>query len=127
MNYPIELQYSKSHEWIRTENDVVIVGISDYAQDALGDVVFVNLPEVGDEVTAGEPFGDIESVKAVSDLISPVTGTVCEINEELLDAPEKINEDAYEAWIIKVENVSETEEMLDAAAYEEHCNECAAQ
>ena len=77
-----ELQYSKSHEWVRMDGDVAVVGISDFAQDALGDLVFVNLPQVGDDVTAGEPFGDVESVKAVSDLISPVTGTVCEINEQ---------------------------------------------
>ena len=87
----------------------------------LGDLVFVNLPEVGDTVTAGEPFGDVESVKAVSDLLSPVSGTVCEINEELLDAPEKINEDPYGAWMIKVEGAEEGEDLMDAAAYEEHC------
>ena len=121
MNYPAELKYSKSHEWIKMEDDVAVIGISDYAQDALGDVVFVNLPEEGDSVTAGEPFGDVESVKAVSDLLSPVTGTVCEINEELLDAPEKINEDPYGAWMIKVENIEATEDLMDAAAYEEHC------
>ena len=123
MNYPAELQYTKSHEWLRMDGDIAVVGISDFAQDALGDVVFVNLPEVGDETTAGEPFGDVESVKAVSDLISPVSGTVCAINEELLDAPEKLNEDPYDAWIIKVENVSETDALLDAAAYEAVCAE----
>ena len=116
-----DLQYTKSHEWLRMDGDVAIIGISDFAQDALGDLVFVNLPEIGDEVTAGEAFGDVESVKAVSDLISPVTGTVCEINEELLDAPEKLNEDPYGAWIIKVDNVAGTEDLLDPAAYEEHC------
>ena len=121
MNYPAELKYSKSHEWIKMDGDVAVIGISDFAQDALGDLVFVNLPEIGDEVTAGEAFGDVESVKAVSDLISPVTGTVCEINEELLDAPEKLNEDPYGAWIIKVDNVAGTEDLLDPAAYEEHC------
>ena len=123
MNYPVDLKYSKSHEWIRYEDGVAIIGISDFAQDALGDVVFVNLPAVGDEVTAGESFGDVESVKAVSDLISPVSGVVCEINEELDDSPEKLNEDPYCAWIIKVENVTEEEELLDAAAYEAHCAE----
>ncbi len=115
------LQYSKSHEWVQMDGDVAVVGISDFAQDALGDLVFVNLPQVGDDVTAGEPFGDVESVKAVSDLISPVTGTVCEINEELLDAPENLNNDPYGAWIIKVDNISGTDELLDAAAYEAHC------
>ena len=123
MNFPAELKYSKSHEWIKYEGDVAIIGISDYAQDALGDVVFVNLPSVGDEVTAGESFGDVESVKAVSDLMSPVSGVICEVNEALDDAPETLNEDPYGAWIIKVENVTEEEELLDAAAYEAFCAE----
>ena len=105
MLYPVELQYSKSHEWVKVEDGVTVVGISDFAQNALGDVVFVNLPAEGDGVTAGEAFGDVESVKAVSDLVSPVTGTVCAVNEELLDAPEKLNSDPYGAWLIKVENV----------------------
>lgn len=116
-----DLKYSKSHEWVRMDGDVAVIGISDFAQDALGDLVFVNLPQVGDDVTAGEAFGDVESVKAVSDLMSPVTGTVCAINEELLDAPEALNNDPYGAWIIKVENVTDTEELLDPAAYEAHC------
>lgn len=123
MNYPTELLYSKSHEWMSQEDGVATVGISDFAQDALGDVVFVNLPQVGDEVTAGESFGDVESVKAVSDLISPVTGVVCAVNGELEDSPELLNEDPYGAWIIKVESVTETEEMLAAAAYEAFCAE----
>lgn len=123
MKYPEELQYTKSHEWIKTEDGVTLVGISDYAQDALGDVVFVNLPGEGDEVTAGEAFGDVESVKAVSDLISPVTGVVCAVNEDLLDAPELLNSDPYGAWIIKVENVTETEALLDAGSYEAFCAE----
>ena len=113
-----ELQYSKDHEWVKKEDDLFVIGISDFAQDALGDLVFVNLPEVGDAVTAGEAFGDVESVKAVSDLLSPVSGTVAEINEELLDAPELLNNDPYGAWIIKVCDVTATEELLDAAAYE---------
>ncbi|MBR2842112.1 MAG: glycine cleavage system protein GcvH [Lachnospiraceae bacterium] len=116
-----DLQYTKSHEWIRMDGDIAVIGISDFAQDALGDLVFVNLPEIGDNVTAGESFGDVESVKAVSDLISPVTGTVCEINEELLDAPEMLNNDPYGAWIIKVNNIDGAEDLLDPAAYEEHC------
>jgi len=123
MNYPTELQYSKSHEWLKTEDGIAVIGISDFAQDALGDVVFINLPAVGDEVTAGESFGDVESVKAVSDLISPVTGVVCAVNDELEDSPENLNSDPYGAWIIKVEQVTDTEEMLDAAAYEAHCAE----
>ena len=121
MNYPAELQYSKSHEWVRMEDGVAVIGISDFAQSELGDVVFVNLPEVGDETTAGEPFGDVESVKAVSDLVCPVTGAVCAVNEELLDAPEKLNEDPYGTWIIKVENVTDTEELLTAEQYEAEC------
>ncbi len=123
MNYPTDLKYTKSHEWIRYEGDVAVVGISDFAQDALGDVVFVNLPQVGDEVTAGESFGDVESVKAVSDLISPVSGVVLEVNEELDDSPENLNSDPYGAWIIKVENVTDEEELLEAAAYEAFCAE----
>lgn len=121
MLYPVELQYSKSHEWVKAEDGVTVVGISDFAQNALGDVVFVNLPGEGDEVTAGEAFGDVESVKAVSDLVSPVTGTVCAVNEDLLDEPEQLNKAPYDAWLIKVENVSDTEELLDAVAYEAFC------
>ena len=118
MNFPAELKYAKSHEWVRMEDGVAVIGISDFAQDALGDVVFVNLPQEGDSVTAGEAFGDIESVKAVSDLLCPVTGVVAAINEDLLDAPESLNADPYGAWILKVKDVTETEELLDAAAYE---------
>ena len=121
MNYPDELQYTRDHEWLRMDDGVAVIGISDFAQSELGDVVFVNLPQEGDETTAGEPFGDVESVKAVSDLVSPVTGTVCAVNEELLDAPEKLNEDPYGTWIIKVENVTDTEELLTAAQYEAEC------
>ena len=123
MNFPAELKYSKSHEWVKTEDGVTVVGISDFAQDALGDVVFINLPAEGDGVTAGESFGDVESVKAVSDIVSPVTGVICAVNEALADAPETLNSDPYGAWIIKVQNVTDTEELLDAAAYEAHCAE----
>lgn len=108
---------------VKTEDGVTVVGISDFAQNALGDVVFVNLPAEGDSVAAGEAFGDVESVKAVSDLVSPVTGTVSAVNEELLDAPEMLNSDPYGAWLIKVENVEGSEELLDAAAYEAFCTE----
>ena len=121
MLYPVELQYSKSHEWVKVEDGVTVIGISDYAQNALGDVVFVTLPAEGDSVTAGEAFGDVESVKAVSDLVSPVSGTVCAVNEDLLDAPETLNSDPYGAWLIKVENVEGAEELLDAAGYEAFC------
>ena len=121
MLFPAEMKYSKDHEWMKEEDGVAVIGISDFAQDALGDVVFVNLPGEGDEVTAGEAFGDVESVKAVSDLVSPVSGTVCAVNEALLDEPEKLNKVPYDAWLIKVENVTDTEELLDAAAYEAFC------
>ena len=123
MLFPAEMKYSKDHEWMKEEDGVAVIGISDFAQDALGDVVFVNLPGEGDEVTAGEAFGDVESVKAVSDLVSPVSGTVSAVNEELLDEPEQLNKAPYDAWLIKVENVSDTEELLDAAAYEAFCEQ----
>lgn len=120
-NIPGELKYTKSHEWVKEEDGVITVGLTDYAQSALGDIVFINLPEEGDDVTAGQAFSDVESVKAVSDVFSPVTGKVAAINEELLDNPALVNEDPYEAWLIKVEAVSETEELMDAAAYGQVC------
>ena len=123
MLFPTEMKYSKDHEWMKMEDGVAVIGISDFAQDALGDVVFVNLPGEGDAVTAGEAFGDVESVKAVSDLVSPVSGTVCAVNEDLLDEPEQLNKAPYDAWLIKVENVEGSEELLDAAAYEAFCTE----
>ena len=113
------LKYTKSHEWVKENGDgTVTVGLTDYAQQELGDLVFVNLPLAGDGVTAGEAFGDVESVKAVSDVFSPVSGEVAEINEELLDAPQMINETPYDAWLIKLENVSDSEELLSAVEYE---------
>lgn len=111
------LLYSKSHEWVKEEGDEVVIGLTDYAQSELGDLVFVNLPEEGDEVTVEESFADVESVKAVSDVYSPVSGIVSEINEELLDAPEKINEAPYEAWFVKVKDITEKEELLSAEEY----------
>ena len=123
MNFPAELKYTKDHEWIKMEGDIAIIGITDFAQDALGDVVYINLPQVGDEVTAGESFGDVESVKAVSDVMSPVSGTICAVNDELEDSPENLNSDPYGSWIIKVEGISAQEELLDAAAYEAFCAE----
>ena len=121
MNIPNELQYTRSHEWLLTEDGVATVGLTDFAQNALGDIVFVNLPQPGDEVNAGEAFGDVESVKAVSDVISPVSGVVLEVNEELMDNPALVNEDPYGAWLIKVEQITGEEELLDAGAYEAHC------
>ena len=121
MNYPTELKYSKSHEWMKIEDGVAVVGISDFAQDALGDVVFIELPQVGDAVVAGERFGDVESVKAVSELISPVSGVICEVNDGLEATPEELNADPYGAWIIKVEAVTAEEELLEAEAYEAFC------
>lgn len=112
------LMYAESHEWVEFTEDLAVVGLSDYAQGELGDLVFVNLPEVGDEVVAGEPFGDVESVKAVSDVYAPVTGIVAEVNEVLLDSPEVINEDPYGAWLIKVESVSDKSNLMDGDAYE---------
>lgn len=114
-----QLKYTKSHEWVLDNGDgTVTVGLTDYAQQELGDLVFVNLPAVDDAVTAGEAFGDVESVKAVSDVFSPVSGVVSEVNEELLDSPQLINETPYDAWMIKVSDVGDTEELLSAVEYE---------
>ena len=117
------LYYSESHEYVRVEGDFGFIGITDYAQNALGNVVYVDMPEVDDEVEAGEEFGAVENVKAASDLYSPVSGTVVEINEALEDQPELINEDAFENWIIKVElsDKSELDALMDAAAYTAFC------
>ena len=113
------LLYSKDHEWVKEEGGEFVVGITDYAQSELGDLVFVNLPEEGDSVTKGEAFSDVESVKAVSDVLSPLTGVVSAINEAVLDAPESINSSPYEAWFVKVMDVTEKEELLSAEEYEE--------
>ncbi|MBQ7461861.1 MAG: glycine cleavage system protein GcvH [Bacteroidaceae bacterium] len=117
------LYYSESHEYVRVEGEYGFVGISDYAQHALGNVVYVDMPDVDDEVTAGEEFGAVESVKAASDLISPVSGTVVEVNEALEDTPELLNEDAFGNWIIKVQlsDPSEVDNLMDAKAYEAFC------
>jgi len=118
MTHPTDLMYSKSHEWVKFLDDTTaLIGLTDYAQDALGDLVFVNLPEVGDEVAAGETFADVESVKAVSDVYSPVSGTVAEVNEELPDVPEMMNSDPYGAWLIKVENITDREALMTAEEY----------
>ena len=113
------LLYSKDHEWVKEEGGEFVVGITDYAQSELGELVFVNLPEEGDSVTKGEAFSDVESVKAVSDVLSPLTGVVSAINEAVLDAPESINSSPYEAWFVKVKDVTEKEELLSAEEYEE--------
>ena len=113
------LLYSKDHEWVKEEGGEFVVGITDYAQSELGDLVFVNLPEEGDSVTKGEAFSDVESVKAVSDVLSPLTGVVSAINEAVLDAPESINSAPYEAWFVKVKDVTDKEELLSAEEYEE--------
>ena len=117
------LYYSESHEYVRIEGEYGYIGISDYAQQALGAVVYVDMPEVDDEVEAGEEFGAVESTKAASDLIAPVSGTVVEVNEALDDKPELINQDPWENWIIKVELTDKTEldNLMDAAAYTEFC------
>ena len=118
MNTPKELKYTKTHEWVRELADgVVEIGLTDFAQSELGDLVFVNLPQPGDTVSAGERFGDVESVKAVSDVYSPVSGEVTGINEVLLDSPQNINQAPYEAWLIRVKNVKSTVELMDANAY----------
>jgi glycine cleavage system H protein len=120
MAYPTQYRYSREHEWIEVIGNAGTIGITDYAQSSLGDIVYVDAPKVGDTVTAGQTFGSVESVKAVSDLFSPVTGKVTAVNEELKNAPDQINEDAHAAWIIKVElsDPTEVDALLDAAAYE---------
>lgn len=118
-----ELLYADSHEWVKIDGDIATVGITDYAQHALGNIVYVDMPEVGDTVTAGEEFGAVESVKAASDLISPVSGEVIEINEALENTPEAINEDAFGAWIMKVKLSEQPSELLDAEAYAKICEE----
>lgn len=119
------LRYADSHEWVSVDGDIATVGITDYAQHALGNIVYVDMPEVGDEVTAGEVFGAVESVKAASDLISPISGEVVEVNEALEDTPEAVNEDAFSAWIMKVKisDAAEIDALLDAAAYAKICEE----
>ena len=124
MNVPEELQYTRSHEWVRTEDDTATIGITDHAQDELGDVVFVELPEQDATFDAGDSFGTVESVKAVSDLYTPIGGEVVEINETLNDSPEKINEDPYgEGWIVKLRVSDEGSELLSASDYEQFVEE----
>ena len=117
------LFYANTHEWVKVEDGFAFIGITDYAQDSLGEIVFVELPEVDDEISSGEEFSAIESVKAASDIVSPVTGTIVEVNEDLEDSPELINEDAYENWIVKIEleDKSELNSLLSAEEYKEIC------
>ena len=125
MAYPAGYRYTKEHEWIQVDGKVGTVGITDYAQNSLGDIVFVDLPKVGDSIEAGKTFGSVESVKAVSDLFAPVSGTVTAINEELKDAPEKINSDANTTWMLKVQlsDPKQVDTLLSAADYEKFTSE----
>lgn len=114
-------KYTDSHEWVKVDGDLALIGITDYAQHAIGDITYLDVPEAGDEVTQGDDFGAVESVKAASDLISPISGEVVEVNEELVDQPELINQDAYANWIIKVKlsDPSELDKLMDAEAYKQ--------
>lgn len=124
MNVPANLKYTKTHEWVEyLEDKKIRTGLTDFAQKELGSLVFVNLPEVGDETEAGIGYADVESVKAVSDVNAPVTGVIAEVNEELLDTPELLNEDPYGAWMAEISEVGETVELLDAGQYEAFCKE----
>ena len=121
MNFPKDVLYSKSHEWVRESGGVAIVGLTDYAQHELGDIVFVSLPGAGDEAVKGEQIADVESVKAVSEIFSPLSGTVKRVNQAAADSPELINSDPYGTWLFELENVSDREELLSADDYEKHC------
>lgn len=126
MEFPKDLKYTKEHEWVRDDGDTVTVGITDYAQDSLGEVVYVEIPQDGASVTQHEPFGVVESVKAVSDLYSPVSGTVVEVNDAIIDSPEAINDDPYgDAWMIKVHlsNKDELKDLLTADEYQKYIEE----
>jgi glycine cleavage system H protein len=128
MPYPTDFKYTKEHEWIKSDGKNATIGITSYAQESLGDIVFVELPKVGSELTAGKTFGSVESVKAVSDLYAPATGTVTEVNSELATAPEKINKDAHSAWLLKItlKNPGELNSLLSASDYEKFVAEEAA-
>jgi glycine cleavage system H protein len=119
-----ELLYSSDHEWVKVEGDKAYIGISDYAQHALGDIVFVELPEIGSEITSGDVFGVIESVKAASDMYTPLSGKVLEINEDLIDNPELVNKDSYESWMLQIEitNKEELTELMNDEQYNEYCS-----
>lgn len=125
MTFPKELLYTETHEWVLFEEDgSAIVGITDYAQSQLGDLVFVNLPQIGDTLTAGESFADVESVKAVSDVLSPVTGEVAEVNEILADEPQRMNQAPYESWFVRVKEITARAALMDADAYEAYVASC---
>ena len=125
MTFPKHLKYTETHEWVLfNEDGTALIGITDYAQDQLGDLVFVNLPQEGDPVTAGESFADVESVKAVSDVLSPVTGEVAEINETLADEPQRMNQAPYDSWFIKVKDITDRAKLMDAEAYEAFVASC---
>ncbi len=125
MTNPKDLQYTRTHEWVKFSDDgTALIGITDYAQDQLGDLVFVNLPLAGDPVTAGETFADVESVKAVSDVVSPVTGEVEEINETLADEPQRMNQAPYDSWFVKVKDITDRTELMDAETYEAYVKTC---
>lgn len=123
MNAPENLLYTETHEWLLADGDAATVGLTDFAQGELGDIVFVNLPEVGDTVEAGEAFADVESVKAVSEVMSPASGTVAEVNEALLDNPALINEAPYDAWLVRLEGAQAADGLMDAEAYRASCEE----
>ena len=124
MNTPKNLKYSKTHEWVEfTSDSTATIGLTDFAQKKLGKLVFVNLPLVGDELSSEQTFGDVESVKAVSDVVAPIDGIVVDVNEELLDAPGMINDDPYGAWLVKVSNISGNNDLLSAEEYEAFCAE----
>ena len=121
MSSPAELMYTKHHLWVKMEGDVAAIGISDFAQNALGDIVYITLPQEGDRVTAGESLGEVESVKTSSELVCPVSGTVRAVNEALTDAPDDLNLAPYRHWIVKVDGITGTEDLMDAATYEAFC------
>ncbi len=125
MTFPKHLKYTETHEWVLlSEDGTALIGITDYAQDQLGDLVFVNLPQEGDPVTAGESFADVESVKAVSDVLSPVTGEVTEVNEILADEPQRMNQAPYDSWFVKVKGITDQVKLMDADAYEAFVASC---
>lgn len=123
MKIEAALKYAKSHEWVKLEGDTAVIGLTDFAQNALGDLVFVNLPQEGDLLEVGSAFADVESVKAVSDVFAPISGRVAAVNESLLDAPETINQDPYGAWLVKLEEISGGDALISAAEYEAFCQE----